>query len=151
MVRFKLDATVPPGLTADQEARLASMTDPEIAAAAREVFIMLRQSPRAFVEKLDFVTSVGHGTGGDARRRLGLTGAGPTRVITDLGVLSPHPVTRELQLTARYEGVTIERVRKATGWPLLVADEVESLSPPTETELEILRDLQERTRLAHAG
>jgi glutaconate CoA-transferase subunit B len=72
-------------------------------------------------------------------------------VITDLGVLSPHPDTRELQLTAMYEGVTIERVRQATGWPLLVADDVASLPPPTETELEVLRDLQERTRLAHAG
>jgi len=123
---------------------------PEIAAAAREVFIMLRQSPRAFVEKLDFVTSVGHGSGGDARQRLGLTGAGPTRVITDLGILSPHPQTRELQLTAVYEGVTIARALEATGWPLRVADDVATLPPPTETELATLRDLQERTRLAHA-
>lgn len=124
---------------------------PEIAAHAREVFVMLRQTPRAFVPRLDFVTSVGYLDGGDARARLGLRGRGPTRVITDLGILTPMPDSHELQLTACFPGVTAEQARAATGWPLQVAAVVETLEPPTALELEALRALQERTRLAHRG
>ncbi len=123
---------------------------PEIAAHAREVFVMLRQSARAFVQVLDFITSVGHLHGGDARRRLGLAGRGPTRVFTDLGILAPAPNDHELQLTEVYPGVTPDDVRAATGWPLRVAATVVQIEPPTAIELEALRDLQERTRKAHA-
>lgn len=124
---------------------------PEIAAHAREVFVMLRQSPRAFVPKLDFITSVGHLDGGNARERLGLSGRGPTRVITDLGILEPVLGSNELQLTAVYPDVSAEQVARATGWPLLTAPVIAELSPPTASELEALRDLQERTRRAHAA
>jgi glutaconate CoA-transferase subunit B len=64
---------------------------PEIAASAREVIVMLRHKRRAFVEKLDFITSVGHLRGGGSRRELGYPGAGPVAVITDLGILRPDP------------------------------------------------------------
>ena len=67
---------------------------PEIAAACREVVVVLRQSRRTFAERLDFVTSVGFGAGADSRQQLGLIGAGPTLVITDLGVLHPAPDSR---------------------------------------------------------
>lgn len=123
---------------------------PEIAAHAREVFVMLRQSARAFVPVLDFITSVGYLHGGDARRRLGLSGRGPTRVITDFGILSPAPDDNELQLTDVYPGVTVDQVKAATGWPLRVADHVALIEPPTVLELQALRELQERTRRAHA-
>src|SRR5689334_14331665 len=58
---------------------------PEIAACSREVLITLRHNKRAFVDKLDFMTSAGHFDGGDARERMRLPGRGPTAVITDLG------------------------------------------------------------------
>ena len=67
---------------------------PEIATSAKEIFVMLRMSQRAFMAKLDFVTSLGHGTGAGSRAALGAQGKGPTRVITDLGILEPHPETR---------------------------------------------------------
>ena len=73
---------------------------PEIAANCGEVIITLRHSTRAFVEELDFITSLGHGEGGDHRARLGLRGRGPTAVITDLGVLRPAPDSKELTLTS---------------------------------------------------
>src|SRR5207253_2746338 len=72
---------------------------PEIAASCREVIIIVRQSRRSFVVRVDFVTSVGFVTGRGDRERLGLTGAGPRKVITDLGVLEPDPETGELTLT----------------------------------------------------
>jgi glutaconate CoA-transferase, subunit B len=114
---------------------------PEIAAACREVIIVVRQSPRTFVEELDFVTSVGFGTGSGDRERLGLRGRGPVSVITDLGVLEPDAATCELTLTRVHVGVDVDQAVAATGWPLRVADEVETLAPPTPRELEVLREL----------
>src|SRR6201987_1323337 len=69
---------------------------PEIAASCREVIVVVRQSTRSFVERVDFVTSVGYGSGPGNRERLGLTGAGPKKIITDLGILEPDPETLEL-------------------------------------------------------
>ena len=114
---------------------------PEIAASCREVFVMLRQSPRTFVDRVDFVTSVGHGDGPGYRERLGLRGRGPVLVISDLGVLEPDPLTCELTLTAVHHGVEVDAVRAATGWALRVADRVKTSDVPTTEELAILREL----------
>jgi glutaconate CoA-transferase, subunit B len=123
---------------------------PEIAASCREVLITLRHTTRSFVETLDFVTSVGHARGGGSRATLGLPGRGPAAVISDLGVLQPDPETKELVLTRVHPGVTVEDVRAATGWPLMVAPDVDCTTPPTEDELLALHELQERSDIAHA-
>jgi glutaconate CoA-transferase subunit B len=115
---------------------------PEIAAASREVIVLLRQSKRSFVDKLDFTTSIGHGSGPGDRERLGFTGAGPTVVITDLGILRPHPEDRDLELVALHPGVEVERVREATAWPLRVREPLERTEPPSERELQTLRDMR---------
>lgn len=114
---------------------------PEIAASCREVILVVRQSPRTFVERLDFVTSVGFGSGPGDRARLGLRGRGPVLVITDLGVLQPDPVTCELTLTALHPGVSASEAEAATGWPLKTAPSLETTSPPTPEELQTLREL----------
>ena len=123
---------------------------PEIAAHAGKVLITVRHSRRVMVDRLSFVTTVGHGSGPDDRERLGLGGAGPTEVITDLGILEPDPQTRELTLVAVHPGVTVDQVREATGWELKVADDVRTTSPPTDDELSALRELKDRTEKAHA-
>jgi glutaconate CoA-transferase subunit B len=115
---------------------------PEIAASCREVIVIVRQSTRAFVDRLDFITSVGYGTGRGDRERLGLRGAGPQRVITDLGVLEPDPETCELVLTQLHPGATVEQAKAATGWPLRVRPNPVTTPPPTDTELDVLRALQ---------
>src|SRR5450631_3929343 len=79
---------------------------PEIAASCREVIVVIRQSHRSFVERADFITSVGYGSGPGDRERLGLTGAGPKKIITDLGVLEPDPETLEFTMTGFYPGVS---------------------------------------------
>lgn len=114
---------------------------PEIAASCREVSVIMRHGRRAFVERVDFVTSVGHGSGPGDRERLGLRGAGPVRVITDLGVLEPDPDTRELVLTAVHPGVEVDTVREATGWDLKVAEGLTVTPEPSDTELSVLRSL----------
>jgi glutaconate CoA-transferase subunit B len=122
---------------------------PEIASNARETWIIIKQTKRSFVPKLDFMTSVGHLEGGDSRAKSGARGAGPTAVITDLGVLSPDPATRELTLVALHPGVTVEQARANTGWELKVAASLGATQAPTKDELAILRDLQARTAKAH--
>jgi len=114
---------------------------PEIAASCREVVVVMRQRARAFVEQVDFVTSVGFGTGPDDRELLGLRGRGPTRVITDLGVLEPDPEAKELVLTSVHEGVSVEEVRAQTGWELQVSADLGVTAPPTEAELAALRSM----------
>ena len=115
---------------------------PEIAASCREVFVVLRQSIRAFVEKVDFVTSFGHGTGKGDRERLRLPGKGPTLVVTDLGLMRPDPETAELTLTELHPGVELDQAVAATGWKLKVAKDLKTTPAPTEQELTLLRELE---------
>lgn len=122
---------------------------PEIASSAGEVIIMLRQSTRTFVPSVDFVTSVGFGRNGEGRQ--GHRGSGPTVVITDLGVMRPHPERHELVLEATHPGVDVDQVREATGWPLQVSPDLEVTEAPTADELRILRELKTRTARAHSG
>jgi glutaconate CoA-transferase subunit B len=115
---------------------------PEIAASCRRVIIVIRQSPRTFVDRLDFITSVGHGSGPGSRQRLGLRGAGPSEVITDLGLLHPERETAELTLTHLHRGVTLDQVRAATGWDLAVAPDLQTTAAPSARELGVLRSLE---------
>ncbi len=122
---------------------------PEIASSAEEVWIILKQSLRTFVSKLDFTTSAGHMTGGDSREKSGARGKGPTRVITDMGILEPDPETKELVLTHIHPGVNLEDVKKATGWELKVSRVLKVTDVPTAYELEVLRQLNSSTALKH--
>jgi glutaconate CoA-transferase subunit B len=115
---------------------------PEIAASCKETFVLLRQSPRAFVERLDFRSSVGYGDGPGDRERLGLPGRGVTVVVTDLGILEPDPVTSELLLRHVHPGVEPAQAVEATGWPLRLADDLGETRPPTDEELAALRGLR---------
>jgi glutaconate CoA-transferase subunit B len=107
---------------------------PEIAAWCRETFVMLRQTPRAFVERLDFLTSVAR----PAKSGRG----GVSCVVTDLGVLEPERETGELVLAELHPEVTVEDAREATGWELRVAPDLRRGSPPTAEELKALRALK---------
>ncbi len=124
---------------------------PEIAASCGEVFVMLRQSPRTFVERLDFRTTVGQGDGPGSRAALGYPGKGVTAVVTDLGVLEPDPASCELVLTQLHPGVNAADARAAAGWELQVADEPIRTPPPTGAELGALRSLKTTTEEAAAN
>jgi glutaconate CoA-transferase subunit B len=124
---------------------------PEIATSAHEIFIIMAQGKRSFVDKLDFITSLGHGTGPGSRERLGVTTKGPTRVITDLCLLEPDAETKELTVTAMHPGVTREQITAATGWPMKFARQVAETAPPSGQELSVLRDLHARTKAAMQG
>ena len=124
---------------------------PEIALHAKEIFVVLKQSPRSFVAKLDFCTSAGFFNGYGERARRAIAGAGPQVVITDLGVFTPAADSQELTLLARYDNVSVDKISQATGWPLAIADNIDVVATPTADELRVLRDLHKRTEIAHAG
>ena len=123
---------------------------PEIAANCHKVFITMEMSRRSFVERVPFITSLGHGEGGDHRQRLGLKTAGPVKVITDLCILEPDAATKELMVTSLHPGVTREDVVAACGWSLHLAPNPTQTPSATSTELEVLRDLHDRSRISHA-
>lgn len=123
---------------------------PEIASFAREVLIIMKQTPRSFVPRLDFCTSCGYLTGSGARAATGSPGAGARAVITDFGMLRPDPDTDELTLNALYPGISVEAARAATGWPLKVAARLETLPAPDPAELRALRALEASTRETQA-
>ena len=112
---------------------------PEIAASSKEVIVIVRQTKRAFVERVEFITSVGYGDGPGTREKLGLRGKGPQQIITDLGILTPDPRTCEFTMTALFEGVSRVTVRERTGWDVQFATEPEVIAPPTSHELAALR------------
>jgi glutaconate CoA-transferase subunit B len=117
---------------------------PEIAASCGEVIVIAPHSARTLVSSLDFRTTVGHGDGPDTRRELGFLGAGPTAVITELGVLEPDPETKELRMVQLHEGVTPDQAREATGWDLQISENPAITPAPTSEELDALRELLAR-------
>jgi len=122
---------------------------PEIAAHAKQTFIVMKASPRSFVAELDFCTSAGFLGGGGAREATSARGGGPKSVVTDFGILTPAEGSRELTLSALFPGTTIEEARAAIGWPLAIADDLKTIEPPTPNELATLRALNDRTTEAH--
>ena len=124
---------------------------PEIAGSCAEIFLVAKQSPRSFVPKVDFITSFGHGDGGDHRAQLGITTRGPTRLITDYCVMQPDAETKEFTVTSLHPGVTREQVQAVTGWPLRFATVIAETPEPHAHELEALRELKARTAHAHGA
>ena len=124
---------------------------PEIATNCREIFIIMAMGKRAFIDKLPFITSMGHGPTGRERRALGVKSRGPTRLITDLCLFEPDPETQEMTVVSIHPGVTREQIIENCGWTPSFAANVEETRTPDAKELEVLRDIQARTKAAHGG
>ena len=112
----------------------------EIAINAKRILMIMRLSKRAFVDKLDFMTSGGFLTGPGDRERLNLPGMGPDQVITDKALFSFDNPEREMMLVELAPGQTIDSIQAEVGWPLRVADEIREMVPPNEVELTIIRE-----------
>ena len=123
----------------------------EIATSCRKIFMIMRHSARSFVEKLDFLTSLGHGRSGRERRALGITTQGPALLVTELCIMSPDPATNEFVVASLHAGATRDQVRENTGWKIRFAETVEETPPPKQDELEALRELNARTARAHGS
>jgi len=113
----------------------------EIAINAKKVFVMMPQGTRSFVKRLDFRTSPGHLMGG---RPAEWIGAGPTVVVTQLGLLGFDDETGEMELRSLHPGVIMEQAKEATAWDLQVAADVAETPAPTDEELRIIREELDR-------
>jgi glutaconate CoA-transferase subunit B len=111
----------------------------EIAIHARHLFYIMPLSRRAFVARLDFLTSPGFLSGGDARSKLGMPGGGPRLVITDKAIFDFETPSREMRLISLHPSVTLEEVRASVGWAVCQADPLARTPPPDESELECIR------------
>jgi glutaconate CoA-transferase subunit B len=111
----------------------------DLASLSRRHIIIMVHQKRRFVERVDYITSPGYGTGVGWRKTVGLPRGGPSTVITTLGILRFDPSTREMVLASLHPGVTLKEVRKNTDWPLQTAVNLESTPPPIRQELEMLR------------
>ena len=112
----------------------------EIAINAREVFVLMRQSARSFVERIDFRTSPGNLGGAALRAAKGWQGRGPSVVVTDLGRYDFDQDSGEMRLVAVHPGVTIDEVLAATGWDLRVAGDLGTTPEQTAEELRLIRE-----------
>lgn len=115
----------------------------DIACGAGRFLIMVAHEPKRFAEKVTYLSSPGYLEGGNARERLGFVGGGPSAIITTLGILRPHPETKEFLLDAYYPFSSIEEIRANTGWDLRVSPTVHVVEEPTEAELAALRRVDE--------
>jgi glutaconate CoA-transferase, subunit B len=107
----------------------------EIAINAKKVFVIMPQSKRSFVEKIDFITSPGHLEG----ERPAGWGGGPTVVVTNLGVYHfGHEGT--MRLASMHAGITIEKIRDNTSWELELTDDAVETPPPSNEELRLIRE-----------
>jgi glutaconate CoA-transferase subunit B len=111
---------------------------PDIAAMAERLIIIMNHQKHRLVEKVDFITSPGFLTGGTARRKAGLAGAGPAVVITDRAILRPHGPENELHLASIHPGHTLEEVCENTGWDLKPTPDLADTPPPSDAELDAL-------------
>jgi glutaconate CoA-transferase subunit B len=114
----------------------------EIAINARQVFVIMRQSQRSFVERIDFRTSAGNLGGAEnaarIRKEQGWLGRGPSVVVTDLGIYH-FDDDGEMRLDSLHPGATVEQVRATMGWQPRIAADVASTPPPTADELRLIR------------
>jgi len=123
----------------------------EIAIHAQRTLIVSKLNPRAFPERVDFITSPGQRPNGRRRRDLGMPGAGPVKVITDKAILEADEESGEMTLAALYPGVEPGDVQAGVGWPLARRARLRDLAPPTETELRLLREVLDPGKLYLKG
>lgn len=114
----------------------------DVGSACHKTLLIMRQDKRKFVEKLDFLTTPGYLSGGDAREKAGLpAGTGPHRVISQLAVFDFEPSSKQMRIHSVHPGVTVEQVLEASSFEILVPDDVKVTEAPTQEELDILQQI----------
>jgi glutaconate CoA-transferase subunit B len=116
-------------------------------AYVRRPLILTDLKKRTFVEKVDFVTSVGHLDGGTSRTDAGLRPGGPSRVITDKAIFGFSEETKEMEILSVHSGVTVDDVLAEMSFTPLVADDVPVTEVPTSEELRLIREVIDPGRI----
>ena len=112
----------------------------DIGAGCRRTIIMMLHQKQRFPESVDFITTPGYFKGHDEREKMGFPGQGPSVVVSTMGILRFHPVTKEMYLESYHPGVTIEAIKANTGWDLMVSGDVRETERPDPELIKILRE-----------
>jgi len=99
-----------------------------------------RHEPRVFVEKVDFITGPGNLEEGRWRRKMGIKGRGPYKVVTDLAVLGFDEENGRMRLESLHPGVLVDEVQENTGFRLIIPKKVPETEPPTVEQLRLIRE-----------
>lgn len=118
----------------------------DVASFASGVITFMQHEKRRFVEKLDYLTSVGWYKGGESRKNLGLQRGGALAVVTNLCVMRFDDNTKEMYLATYYPGISIDKIVENTGFPIDVSRAREA-EPPSAEDLRILREEVDPQRL----
>ena len=111
----------------------------DIATMAQHCIIIMNHERRRFVPRVSYITSPGFGEGGDWRKKQGLSGAGPRRVISSMGIFTFDPESGEMILASNHPGVAVEAIKNETGWPLRVSRDICETPAPSKDELDAVR------------
>jgi len=113
----------------------------DLGSLCSKTITLMRHDKLRFVNKLDYLTTPGYLTGPGAREKAGLPAeTGPYRVITQLGILGFHDVSKEMMLLSTNPGVTVQDVVDNTSFELVIPEKVSETKPPTSRELQLLRE-----------
>ncbi|WP_461154630.1 CoA-transferase [Saccharopolyspora tripterygii] len=124
---------------------------PEHQAFAKRTIILVDQKQRTFVEKVDFITGVGHLDGESTRTEAGLNPGGPELVITDMATFDFVPTTRRMRLRTVHPGFAVEDVLANMGFTPDLADDVGITEPPSAEALRLIRRQIDPDRLLLAA
>lgn len=113
----------------------------DLASLTEKMVLVGLQDASKFPAKLDFRTSPGHLEGGDSRQKAGLLGQGPIAVVSQIGIMDFHPVSKRMRIKALNAGLNAEICQACTGFELLLPDhEIEQIPTPPDDVLSILRE-----------
>jgi acyl CoA:acetate/3-ketoacid CoA transferase beta subunit len=107
-----------------------------------------RHGPKVFVEAVDVVTGIGY----DRAAALGPVAARfheIRRVVSNLGVFDFETPDNTMRIRSLHPGVTVDEVREATGFELVVPDDVEVSRLPTPDELQLLDEVIDPSGTRH--
>jgi acyl CoA:acetate/3-ketoacid CoA transferase beta subunit len=113
----------------------------DIASLARKTIIIMRHEKQKLSERVMFSTTPGFIEGGDSRKKIGLRGGGPSRVITDKAVMGFDESTKRMKLISVHPDVSLDDVVANTGFQLIIPDKVKTTPPPTKEQLRFIREV----------
>ncbi len=113
----------------------------DMATSGKRVLAIMPQDPKKFVERVDYVTTPGHVIMKGSRQRGGLTGGGPSVVVSTMGVYKFDEATGEICLIEYFPGQSVERIRANCSFDLKIVEDLRETATPSEDELTTLRSI----------
>jgi len=92
-----------------------------------------RHTPRTFVEEVDFVTGQGYNHRSEAQMENEMT------IVSNLGVMNFKNSNRVMQIQSYHPGHSVDEIQEATGFDLLVADDVSETPVPTDETVAMIK------------